>query len=69
MNTAVKSLNKLRNRIAFAFLFFAFFTLVDEYVKEGYIFDINDVFNPMITHEKIFLVFLLAGIILGLRRT
>jgi len=68
VNTAVNIFKKLRNRIAFAFIFFAFFTLVDEYVKEGYIFDVRDLSTPEITHEKIFLVTLLAGLILGLRK-
>ena len=56
-----------RLRLSIAFLSLAFFTLIDEAVKEGYVFDPLDVLNPAITHEKLFLIFLVIGLILGLR--
>mgnify|MGYP001068755301 CR=1 FL=1 len=59
---------RLRERLSFAFMFLAFFTLVDEYVKEGYLFDFRDVFSSFPTHEQLFLAFLLSGLLLGLKK-
>ncbi|MDW8093069.1 MAG: hypothetical protein RMJ06_05255 [Nitrososphaerota archaeon] len=59
---------KWRERLSFVFIFTSFFILVDEYVKEGYIFDPRDVVAPSITHEQLFLIFLIAGLFLGMRR-
>ena len=42
--------------------------LMDEVAKEGYTFDPYDIINGSVTHEKIFIIFLIAGILLGLRR-
>jgi len=61
-------IKNIKNRLAFLFLTLSFFTLVDEFVKEGYIFDLNDLINLSLTHEKIFLCFLVIGLLLGLRR-
>jgi len=61
-------MEKIRNRLAFLFLTLSLFTLVDEFVKEGYIFDLNDLINLSLTHEKIFLCFLVIGLLLGLRK-
>jgi len=58
----------VRLRASLAFITLAFFTLVDEVVKEGYVFDPNDVLSPALTHEKIFITFLIIGLILGWRR-
>lgn len=45
--------------------------LVDEYIKEGYLFKISDVFSNNITHEKIivilFTMLLLYSIIIKYR--
>ena len=41
---------------------------MDEVVKEGYTFDPYDIINTNLTHEKIFIIFLIAGILFGLRR-
>ena len=57
-----------RLRLSLIFLFLAFFTLVDEAVKEGYVFDPLDLINPVITHEKLFILFLILGLVLGLRK-
>jgi hypothetical protein len=59
---------RLRDRLSVAFLFLAFFTLVDEYVKESYIFDPRDLLASFPTHEQLFIVFLVIGLVLGLRR-
>jgi hypothetical protein len=57
-----------RNRLGMAAIFTAFFILVDEYLKEGYIFDYNDILTAPPTHEQLFIVFLIIGLALGLRR-
>jgi len=41
--------------------------LIDETMKEGYIFDPLDLINPAITHEKPFLIFLSMDKIVGLK--
>jgi hypothetical protein len=58
----------MRFRLSLAFLLAAFGLLVDEYVKEGYMFDAADVLRAPLTHEQLFLVFLALGLFLGLRR-
>jgi len=60
-------LKNWKNRISMAFIFLAFFTLVDEYVKEGYIFYLQDLWVKFPTHEQLFIIFLVSGILLGLR--
>ena len=61
-------LKRWRLRASVGLLALAFFITVDEAIKEGYVFYVNDLFNPIITHEKLFLIFLFAGLFLGLRR-
>jgi len=61
-------MSRLRDRLSFLFLTLSLFTLIDEFVKEGYVFDPNDLINLSLTHEKIFLCFLVIGLFLGLRR-
>jgi hypothetical protein len=56
-----------RARLSAFFIVLALIVLIDEIVKENYSFDIYDLINPSITHEKLFVVFLLLGLILGLR--
>ena len=48
-------------------MFLAFLTLVDEYVKEGYVFKVSDLLTSFPTHEQLFLIFLVVGLVLGLR--
>ena len=59
---------KWRLRASVGLLAIAFGIAVDEALKEGYVFMVSDLFNPVITHEKLFLVFLVLGLLLGLRR-
>ena len=59
---------RLRERLSIGFIFLAFFTLIDEYVKEGYVFKISDLFASSPTHEQLFLAFLLSGLLLGLKK-
>jgi len=61
-------MSRLRDRLSFLFLTLSLYTLVDEFVKEGYVFDPNDLINLSLTHEKIFLCFLVIGLLLGLRK-
>jgi len=58
----------LRLRLSAVFIMLAAITLIDEVIKEGYAFDLGDLLNPALTHEKLFIVFLLLSLILGLRR-
>jgi len=58
---------KTRLRLSGMFAILASLTIVDEIIKEGYAFDPTDLFNPVITHEKLFVAFLLASLLLGLR--
>ena len=57
-----------KSRLGMAAIFMAFFTLVDEYLKEGYIFDCGDILATPPTHEQLFIMFLAVGLVLGLRR-
>ena len=57
-----------RLRLSLIFLFLAFFILVDEAIKEGYVFDPMDLVNLSITHEKLFILFLILALVLGLRK-
>ncbi len=57
-----------RLRLSIASLFAAFYILVDELVKEGYVFDPLDLLNPAITHEKLFILFLILGLVFGLKK-
>ncbi|GAY26106.1 hypothetical protein ATG_13090 [Desulfurococcaceae archaeon AG1] len=57
----------LKSRIAFLLYTLSLFVLIDEYVTQGYILDPVDFINPRITHEKIWLVLLIAAIALSLR--
>ena len=59
---------KLRNRIGVVFALLSALTFIDEVVKEGYGFDYRDLFNPALTHEKIFVVFISLAIYFGWRR-
>jgi hypothetical protein len=56
-----------RARLSALFIILALIVLVDELVKENYAFDIYDLIGPSITHEKLFALFLLLGLLLGLR--
>ena len=61
-------LKRWRIRLSLGLLLASAITLIDEAVKEGYVFDPSDVAVPWITHEKIFLVLFLSALILGVRR-
>lgn len=60
-------MKRARLRLSVLLLALAFFVLVDEALKEGYVFDPTDLVVPRITHEKLFLALLLLGLVLGLR--
>ncbi|RLG82037.1 MAG: hypothetical protein DRO40_08610 [Thermoprotei archaeon] len=42
--------------------------LIDEYIKEGYLFKIEDVFNANITHEKIIVLLIVLLITIMVRK-
>jgi hypothetical protein len=56
-----------RARASALSLILALIVLVDEMIKENYSFDVGDLIGPGITHEKLFVFFLLLGLLLGLR--
>jgi hypothetical protein len=56
-----------RARLSALSLILALIVLVDEIVKEGYTIDLYDFVSPSVTHEKLFILFLALGILLGLR--
>ena len=45
----------------------AFILFIDELLKEGYGFDFWDLFNPMITHEKLIAIFVVLALVFGWR--
>jgi len=49
------------------FVLLAALVVVDEIIKEGYAFDPVDLIDPRLTHEKLFVLFLALGLLLGLR--
>ena len=59
--------DKLRLRLAAGLAFLALFLLVDEIIKEGYAFSVEDLLSPQITHEKLFVFFLALALFFGLR--
>lgn len=58
----------MRYVISLLLIFVAFIVLVHELIAEGYVFDPIDIVLPKVTHEKIFLILLIIGILLGLRK-
>jgi MYXO-CTERM domain-containing protein len=58
-----------RARASAVSLILALIVLVDEIVKEGYTVDLHDFTAwPPFTHEQLFLLLLVLGLLLGLRR-
>jgi len=60
-------IGKWRLRLSLIFLFLAFLTLVDEVVKAGSVFDPLALMNSSTTHDKLFILFLILGLVFGLR--
>jgi hypothetical protein len=57
-----------RARASAFFIISASIVLVDEIIKEGYSFDVSDLFAwPPPSHEQIFLLLLITGLLLGVR--
>jgi hypothetical protein len=60
---------KWRARLSAVTLILALIVLIDELVKEGYSVDPHDLVEwPPFTHEQLFLLLLVLGLLLGLRR-
>ena len=53
-------MKKVFKRLWFWIIWAIIGLLVDEYIKEGYLFKAEDIFNNHITHEKIILLLILA---------
>jgi len=65
-------LKKLRERVIVFLSIMILWLLIDEYIKEGYFFKIEDMVNGNITHEKIIvglLIVLILTIFKSLRRS
>ncbi|MEM2751274.1 MAG: hypothetical protein QXH53_06400 [Nitrososphaerales archaeon] len=60
-------IKRWRFRISGGLLIAAIIVLLDEIIKEGYTFDLLDLFNFTLTHEKIFIILLVGGIVLGFK--
>jgi hypothetical protein len=58
---------KLRLRLSAITAILSLLVLVDEIIKEGYMFDPYDLINTQITHEKIFVALFIISMLLGLR--
>jgi len=54
-----------RQRLSAFLLVSALIVLIDEVVKEGYVFNPADLLTPAITHEKIFLALIVIAMIIG----
>jgi len=61
-------LRKHRLRLAVFFATVSFFIFIDEILREGYGFDIVDLVNLQVTHEKLFVVFLMLALVFGVRK-
>ena len=60
---------KWRARLSAVTLILALIVLIDELVKEGYSVDPHDILAwPPPSHEQLFLLLLILGLLLGLRR-
>ena len=60
---------KWRARLSTVTLILALIVLIDELVKEGYSVDPHDILAwPPPSHEQLFLLLLILGLLLGLRR-
>lgn len=58
----------LPRRIEFWLLWFILAILIDEWLKESYVFNPSDILSPNITHEKLVLVVVIAYIIFKIWR-
>jgi hypothetical protein len=69
MGWRVELLKNWRQRLSALTLILALLVLVDELVKEGYSVDLRDFTAwPPFTHEQLFLLLLVLGLLLGFRR-
>jgi hypothetical protein len=68
MGWRAELLKNWRARVSAFFIILSLIVLIDEIVKEGYSFDPSDLVAwPPFTHEQLFLIFLILGLLLGLR--
>ena len=52
-------MKKIFKRLWFWIIWAIVGLLVDEYIKEGYLFRVEDIYNPNFTHEKIIIILLI----------
>lgn len=64
----MRIVSKFRARLSAAFIILATLVFIDELIKEGYGFNLYDLYSPTITHEKLFIIFLILAIFFGWRR-
>lgn len=62
MTALTDGLKNLVKRVPFWIVAIVGFILVDEYIKEGYLFKIEDLLSGQITHEKLILFTVLIGL-------
>lgn len=67
MRGLTELLKNWKRRLSLGSVIAALIVLADEIAKEGYTFSINDIINTNITHEKLFIIFVVLAILLGLR--
>jgi len=57
----------VKTRLSIFLILSSTMVLVDEVIKEGYVFNPSDLINPCITHEKIFVILFALGLYLGIK--
>jgi len=61
-------MKKVFTRLWFWLVWAVIGLLIDEYIKEGYLFKLEDIFNANITHEKIIVSLTILLIIIMVRK-
>ncbi len=59
---------KIWRRTEFWLIWITIGLLIDEYIKEGYLFKLKDVWNTHITHEKIIVSLIILLIIIMVKK-
>lgn len=61
-------MKKVFTRLWFWLVWAVIGLLIDEYIKEGYLFKLEDIFNANITHEKIIVSLIILLITIMIRK-
>jgi len=60
MHRIIREIKKrLLYRLWFWIIWITIGIIIDEYIKEGYLFRVEDIYNPNFTHEKIIIILLI----------